>query len=160
MIFEDDPVAQDESRGQLEKLRLQQELLSLRQDRALVLAWQRGITLDELSRLMRIPREEVAQRLDYAEDDTRNWVDGRLGGSPLEIVLMHAVGEITREQMINELADFPYVPNAPPITTLDDDLPEIIPGSWDQLASLRVRGHVSGSDFGEIIQRRAGRGRR
>lgn len=157
MIFEDDPQTQDESRTKLQRLRLQQQLLTLRIDRALTRAWQRGLTLDELSELTGIPREDMPQRLDNAEDDTKNWIDDRLGGSPLEIALMHAVGEITREQMINELATFPYVPNAPPITTLDDSPPEVVPGSWDQLADLRLVGLVTGDDFGEV-QRRAGRG--
>jgi hypothetical protein len=77
-----------------------------------------------------VPVADIANALTVSRDEVAGWAargrelgsvpPGQLGRDPYEIAQRYAVGEISREQMIDALAKWDYVPEPRPIDYFDD----------------------------------------
>ncbi|KJY44121.1 hypothetical protein VR41_00115 [Streptomyces sp. NRRL B-1568] len=82
---------------------------------------------------------------------------GRLGRSPEHVAYRYAAGEISREELIEALATWPYVPSQPISEGLWDDYASFTPGSFDEVQRAANLSYIDDDTFEEIVQRFAQR---
>lgn len=78
--------------------------------------------------------------------------EGFSGAGPYEIAQRYAAGELTREQVVDELVRWQYEPM--PRTDGWDDLLVIEPGTFEDVAQARRHGLIEDSVYDEVWQRR------
>lgn len=74
------------------------------------------------------------------------------GADPEAIINLFAAGEISREQVVDELARWPYAPSDELDGPLDDILVEV-PGSFDVVVRAARTGLLPGDVYDEILDR-------
>jgi len=79
--------------------------------------------------------------------------DGFHGGDPIEIVNRFVAGQITHEQVVDELTRWPYAPSHQLDGPLDDIL-GTVPGSFDDVARTARAGLLPPDVYIEILDRR------
>lgn len=96
-----------------------------------------------------IPQTEIAVQLKASQPQVSRWaakgrtllkvVDGgKLGRSPYHVAERYSRGEITREQVIDALTHWEYVPGETKTRGLDDDLLNYVPGSFDDVEAASL----------------------
>lgn len=93
----------------------------------------------------------VHEILHVAERDPEP-LNGFSGATPLEICQRYAAGDITRDQLIDELARFPYKP-IPETDGYDWLMPDTT-GTWMDLSIAEGRGLIDTHTYGEVLRRR------
>lgn len=132
------------------------ELADLRLGYAMLDAWNAGATIKEISRTARKPEKWVTAEIEDLVSDPPPRVEGRLGRRPLEVIYMHLVGEIDREQLIDELVAWPYEPY-PEMGPYDEYEPDA-PGSYQEVTYAESSKLLSASELSEIGRRRLAAG--
>jgi len=79
-------------------------------------------------------------------------LDGFHGADPSEIIARFAAGDMTREQVVDELARWPYKPTDKLDGSLDD-VGGYVPGSLDDLARAMSAGILPADVYVEILDR-------
>ncbi|MBF4587983.1 hypothetical protein [Curtobacterium sp. VKM Ac-2887] len=79
--------------------------------------------------------------------------DGFSGASPTEIAQRYAVGEITRDQAVDELGRWPYAESHRPSEY--DDAWEPGPGTWADVEDAHRHGLISDEMYDEALDRYA-----
>lgn len=147
MVFEDG------IEQQLRAVSPREELSRLEKLRAVRAAAEAGWPQREIARRMGVTQPEVSRLVKTA--NLRPEVRER---TPREVLLRHAVGEIDRETMMDELVHWEYTFGGPP----DDDpaSDSWVRGSWDQIE--RAGDLLDDEDYqrlvdGTALRRAAGR---
>ncbi|MBF4624784.1 hypothetical protein [Clavibacter sp. VKM Ac-2872] len=109
-----------------------------------------GADRDELAKDLRLFGGNDLRRLDGARDVTMP-VEGFSGATPLEICERYAVGHLDREQLVDELTRFPYVPLDKPEGW--DDLVVNPPGTWNDLSLALGEKLIDIEVYGEVFDR-------
>lgn len=104
----------------------------------------------EVARVLRISQPAVSMAL---KDEAKLPVvpEGFHGGDPEEIITRFAAGDITREQVIDELVRWPYAKSS----ELDGPLDDIMvtaPGSFDVVVQAMYRGTLPIDVYDEILR--------
>ncbi|MDR1188810.1 MAG: hypothetical protein LBK95_15405 [Bifidobacteriaceae bacterium] len=103
-----------------------------------------GYSPAEVSRWVSVPESEVA------EDDVPMPLEGFSGATPWEICERYAAGEISREQLVDELVRYPYVPR--PDTDGYDWLPIDPPGTFAEVQEAGFCGLIGPEEYGAILE--------
>ena len=96
-----------------------------------------------------IPQTEIAVQLKASQPQVSRWaakgrtllelVDGgKLGRSPYHVAERYSRGEITRDQVIDALTNWQYVPAETKTQGLHDDLLNYVPGSFDDIEAASL----------------------
>lgn len=96
-----------------------------------------------------IPQTEIAVQLKASQPQVSRWaakgrtllelVDGgKLGRSPYHVAERYSRGEITRDQVIEALTHWEYVPAELKTEGLHDDLLNYVPGSFDDVEAASL----------------------
>ena len=109
-----------------------------------------GADRDELAKDLRLFGGNDLRRLDGARDVVMP-VEGFSGATPLEICERYAVGLLDREQLVDELTRFPYVPMDKPDGW--DDLIVNPPGTWNDLSLALGEKLIDIEVYGEVFDR-------
>lgn len=101
----------------------------------------------EIADRLRTGTDQVQQAMTTAAQ-IEDVVPGFSGAGPYEIAQRYAAGLLTREQLVDELARWPY----PPDDTTDgyDDLLMSVPGSWEEVEKARSHGLLSTADYDTV----------
>ncbi|KJY44117.1 hypothetical protein VR41_00090 [Streptomyces sp. NRRL B-1568] len=83
---------------------------------------------------------------------------GRAGRSPWHVIRRYAAGEIGREEMIEALSTWPYVPVGPRAENLLNDFRPSVAGSFDDVESALYQQYIDGEAYDTILRRYAQRG--
>jgi len=105
----------------------------------------------QVSVALTAPREAIQAALEEAAQ-LPPVPDGFHGGDPTEIINRFATGQITREQVIDELVRWTYEPSDQLDGPLDDILVSV-PGSFDDVVRAVYRGLLPGDVYDEILHR-------
>jgi DNA-binding transcriptional regulator YdaS (Cro superfamily) len=107
-------------------------------------------TQRELAQLLRISQPSLSGALKKAET-VPPARPGFSGATPYEVCQRYAVGEITREQLVDELTRWEYV--IPPKVEYDyfDDLREEPPGSFNDVLLARNAGLIDDDIYGRLL---------
>ncbi|KJY44120.1 hypothetical protein VR41_00110 [Streptomyces sp. NRRL B-1568] len=84
---------------------------------------------------------------------------GRIGRSPAHVAMRYATGEISRDEMIEALSTWPYVPVGPRAENLLNDFRPSVAGSFDDVESALHQQYIDGEAYDTILRRYAQRGR-
>lgn len=92
---------------------------------------ERQLSQARIARSLHISQPALSKALKSSES-IGDVPEGFSGASPREICQLYAVGELSRDQVIDELSRWPY---SAPIRSDDawDDLRVSLPGSWDEV---------------------------
>ncbi|WP_435080231.1 hypothetical protein [Clavibacter michiganensis] len=126
------------------------ELDYLREVRRLLDA---GRPEEELARELRVFRPEDLARLRAAREVSLP-LEGFSGALPMEICERYAAGMLEREQLVDELARYPYVPRALPDGY--DDLVVNPPGTFADVAEAADLGLIEDDVYEDTFTRRHG----
>lgn len=96
-----------------------------------------------------VPQTEIAVQLKTNQPQVSRWaakgrtllavVDGgKLGRSPYHVAERYSRGEITRDQVIDALTHWEYVPAETKTQGLHDDLLNYVPGSFDDVEAASL----------------------
>lgn len=111
-------------------------------------------TQTELARVLGVSQPAISKAL--KESSTLPPVlEGFHGADPAEIIARFAAGDMTREQVVDELARWPYKPT----DKLDgplDDIVGYVPGSSEDLARAMSAGILPADVYVEILDRLEG----
>lgn len=108
-------------------------------------------TQTELARVLGVSQPAISKAL--KESSTLPPVlEGFHGADPSEIIARFAAGDITREQVVDELSRWPYKPTDKLDGPLDDIL-GYVPGSLDDLARAMSAGILPADVYVEILDR-------
>lgn len=128
-----------------------QELAEIYKLRAVHHAAQAGWTQQKIAALLGVEQPEVSRLLQRARLNP-----AALERTPREILLQHASGEITHDQMLTELRNWEYTYGTTPA---DDPIGEIYcPGTWDQIE--RAGDLLTDDDYQRILDAVEARKRR
>jgi DNA-binding transcriptional regulator YdaS (Cro superfamily) len=105
----------------------------------------------ELARVLGISQPAVSKAL-KEESSLPAVPAGFHGGSPAEIIARFTAGEITREQIIDELLRWPYKASDE-LEGPWDDLLVTVPGSFDDVEDAVHQGLLPGDVYDEILRR-------
>lgn len=109
------------------------------------------VTQVDLAQALGITQSAVSQAL-REEAKLPRVPEGFHGGDPEEIIQRFTAGYLTREQVIDELARWPYAPDIPLDGPLDDLLIDT-PGSFDVVADALSSGQLPGDVYDAILDR-------
>ncbi len=108
-----------------------------------------GVTQTEIARRLRVTQPAISQALKTATT-TPTVPAGFHGARPYEIAERFAADEITREQLIDELARWPYAP-ADPGDGIDWN--SYVPGEFNQVAQAMRDGLIDEETYTAIQDR-------
>ena len=133
---------------QLRAISPRAELAQLEKIRAVLAASEAGWSQREIARRVGVEQPEISRLLKKAR--LRPEVRQR---TPREVMLRYAVGELTHEQMMDELEHWDYTFGGPPE---DDPAADVyVRGSWDQIE--RAGDLLSDDDYQRLLEVTAAR---
>jgi hypothetical protein len=141
--------------GKARKLRQRLSLDQLDYRRELARLAELGAPQVELSRVLGISQPSLSSALKKARD-TQPPREGFSGSDPFEICQRYAVGELTREQVIDELTRWEYVPLEPRQHDYFDDLRFDTPGSIEEIGRAFDAGLIDGEIHDTVLDRVTG----
>ena len=109
---------------------------------------ERQLSQARIARSLHISQPALSKALKSSET-IGDVPEGFSGASPREICQLYAIGELSREQLIDQLSRWPY---PAPITSNNawDDLRVSLPGSWDEVDRAAEDGLID-EDLREAI---------
>lgn len=123
------------------------ELADRRKLRAVAAAAEKGRTQREIAAKLNVTQAAVYKMLVKARHTRDLFVE-----TPREIALRYAAGEITRQQLLTKLADYPWTVTH--VLDPDNPLPEqIVPGGWGQLELVVLDGFITDEDYDAVVAR-------
>ncbi|MFZ4843983.1 hypothetical protein [Mycetocola saprophilus] len=133
------------------KFRQRLDLDQLDYRRELVRLIELGASQNQLSRVLRITQPSLSSAMKTAVKVTRPR-EGFSGADPYELCQRFAVGELTREQVTEELSRWDYVA-AQPVENQDyfDDLRFSKPGSFDDVVRAFDDGLIDGTIYDAVL---------
>lgn len=114
-----------------------------------------GATQTEIARELRVTQPAISKSLKSASATPRV-LDGFHGGSPYEIAERYAAGEINREQVVDELARWPYTP---PDRGDGVDWLSYNPGTFEDVVRARRDGLLDTATYDAVLDRQDELGR-
>lgn len=117
-------------------------------DRAVQAAERAGYSVATIGRALRMPHDQIREALAATPAEP-----GFSGAGPYEICQRYAVGQIDREQLVDELARWQYTP-MPETDPWDDIVLSPGPGSWHEVVDARRDGLIDWETYGEALNRR------
>jgi len=109
-----------------------------------------GMSVSELSHALITAEDAVSSQLEAAKkiDPVR---PGFSGGSPREICLRYKAGQISRDQVIDQLVHWDYVPRKP-VEDPYNDLLFDTPGSFDDVLQALHDGVLDGETYDIVLK--------
>jgi hypothetical protein len=136
------------------RARLRKEIDDLDYRRSLRILGERGYTQVRIAAWLGIAQPSVTSALKTAKR-TALPREGFSGASPYEICQRYAVGFLEREQLVDELARWPYTPRGRTNPDLElDDLIMEAPGSWAEVEEASFAGLIDDEIYEEVFERR------
>ncbi len=136
-------------RWDLVKLRARRDLADLDYRRALrKLVAEAGVSQVEVAAALNVSQPTISKAVQAAKA-LPDPLEGFAGATPLEICQRYAAGEITREDLVDELARFPYVEGDQ--TDGYDSLLVDPPGAWSELDLAESRGLIDSEVYAEVF---------
>ncbi|MGQ4528160.1 hypothetical protein ACUIAL_08965, partial [Dermabacteraceae bacterium P13136] len=128
----------EELAEQAKQIRILMEMKKLDHQRILLTLFERGLDPLAIAKLIGVSRPDVEAALVQAqEEEVEQARPGFSGTSPMEVCKRYAIGELTREQVIDELIRWEYVEVPEEEHDYFDDLRFSPPGSFDDVHSAR-----------------------
>jgi len=127
------------------------ELAGRRRLAAAVAAAEVGLPQRAIAEGLQVSQPAVAKMLDRARRWPELWQR-----TPRQVALEYAAGELSREQMRKELAEWPWTFGRPdgPGGPAGEWAEEWVPGAWDELVRASMDGLVDDEDYGYVLDRR------
>lgn len=136
------------------RARLRKEIDDLDYRRSLRILRERGYTQVRIAAWLGIAQPSVTSALKTATK-TALPREGFSGASPYEICQRYAAGFLEREQLVDELARWPYAPRGRTNPDLElDDLIVEAPGSWAEVEDASFAGLIDDAIYEEVFERR------
>lgn len=110
-------------------------------------------TQSAIARELGISQSAVSQNL-QEEAKLPPVLDGFHGADPQEVIARFAAGDLSREQVVDELVRWPYAPSDELDGPMDDVLVNVR-GSFDDVEDAAVSGVLPADVYGEILARLA-----
>jgi transcriptional regulator with XRE-family HTH domain len=107
-----------------------------------------GASQTEIARELRVTQPAISKALRGAAT-TPPVLEGFHGGSPYEIAERYAAGELTREQVVDELARWPYTPADPGDGV---DWMTYDPGTFDDVVRARRDGLLDTETYDAVLE--------
>lgn len=143
-------VPQHEVVNRARRSRLRAHLAQLDYLRDLAAASGLGVTQTEIARELRVTQPAISQSLKTATA-TPPVREGFHGATPYEIAERYATGEITREQVIDELARWPYTSGEPSDGV---DWLTYVPSDFSEVTKALTDGLLDDVTYDAILDRR------
>lgn len=141
--------------GKARKLRQRLSLDQLDYRRELARLAELGAPQVELSRVLGISQPSLSSALKKARE-TQPPREGFSGATSYEICQRYSVGELTREQVLDELKRWEYVVPEPGEHDYFDDLRFDTPGSFDDVARAHDDGLIDNEIYDAVLDHVAG----
>lgn len=125
--------------------RARREIAERELQRAVRAARHAGATQADIAGRLAVSQAAISKRLAQAEP-----LDG--DDSPYDVALRYAAGDLTREQLMSQLATFEYKPSTQS-PAYDEPFVDV-PGSVDELIRALDEGYLSPEDYDEILRER------
>ncbi|GHG64201.1 hypothetical protein [Streptomyces griseocarneus] len=121
---------------------------------AALAAVEAGEDLNEVGRAIGLHPTNAAELIEKARQ-LAPALPGRPGRSPEHVIMRYAAGEISREELIETLATWPYVQAQPITEGLHDDYASFTPGSFDEVEKAANLSYIDDDTYEVILQRYA-----
>ncbi|MGQ4509936.1 hypothetical protein ACUH9X_04270 [Dermabacteraceae bacterium P13147] len=147
----------EELAEQAKQIRILMEMKKLDHQRILLTLFERGLDPLAIAKLIGVPRPDVEAALVQAkEEKVEQARPGFSGTSPMEVCKRYAIGELTREQVIDELIRWEYekVPEVE-LNWIDDIWPDV-PGSFQDVESACYNKLIDSEIYGSVFRARHG----
>ncbi|PPG43725.1 hypothetical protein [Pseudoclavibacter sp. RFBA6] len=136
--------------AKLNQLRAEREVLDLDIRRTLNRVRQMDRTQREIADWTHIAQPTLSGLYRTAEK-VADPLDGFSGATPMEICLRYAAGELEQEQLVDELARFPYADMDAPDDV--DGLTVNPAGTWSEVVSAKRRGLIDAEIYAAVFER-------
>ncbi|WP_424468039.1 hypothetical protein [Pseudoclavibacter helvolus] len=136
--------------AELNQMRAEREVLDLDIRRKLNLVRRKSWTQREIADWTHIAQPTLHGLYRTAEK-VADPLEGFSGATPMEICLRHAAGELERDQLVDELARFPYADMDAP-----DDVDGLMvnpAGTWSEVVSAKRRGLIDAEIYAAVFER-------
>ncbi len=133
----------ERSRVEVAELKYKRKLKWLRQREAKV------APQSVVARRLHMSQQALSKALKKSES-VADVPEGFSGASPREICQLYAIGELSREQLIDELSRWPY-PAPVRSDNAWDDLSVAMPGSWDEVDRAAEDGLIDDDLLDDVI---------
>ena len=128
--------------------RLGLKLADLTFKRALIDAAKAGEAQRSIGHAAAISQPAVAQHLANSEH-IRPLVEGFSGADPVEICQRYHLGQLTEEQLFDELTRWEYAPEPEAAHTLDE--PPYEPGTWNDVLVATNMDYISEEQYARLL---------
>lgn len=135
-------VRQLRSRRDLLELEIRREVKQFRRD---------GLSERKIAALVEVSQPTIHKMLAVAEKDP-DPPEGFKGATPLEICQRYEAEEFGREELVDQLARFPYAKGGK--TDGYDSLIVDPPGTWAEVSAAFGRGMIDASIYEDVFNRR------
>ncbi len=132
--------------------RRQAEVATLDYRRALKHLDREGRPQTEVARVLGVSQSALSQSLKVARK-VREAAPGFSGAGPYEICQRYSLGQLTREQLIEELTRWEYKPIPEP-EWLEDIVPSPGLGSWREVQKAHREGLIDDATYDEVAERK------
>ncbi|MGP5254298.1 hypothetical protein [Brachybacterium alimentarium] len=132
--------------------RRQAEVATLDYRRALKHLDSQGRPQSEVARVLGVSQPALSQSLKAARKVVEV-APGFSGAGPYEICQRYSLGQLTREQLIEELVRWEYAPIPEP-EWLEDIVPSPGPGSWREVQKAHREGLIDDGTYDEVADRK------
>lgn len=146
-------VERDDLDARLKPVRRQRwirELNRMQMDYSVMDAWNAGATARDIAAASGLREAEITDTITYCTNRPAPDVAGRLGRRPLEVAYRYALGEISKDEMIEDLGTWPYLPVA---DNTNIDPPIMTPGSIEDIEDASSWDLITTEELDELNRR-------
>ena len=143
----------EELAEQAKQIRILMEMKKLDHQRILLTLFERGLDPLAIAKLIRVSRPDVEAALVQAQEEKVEQArPGFSGASPREVCKRYAIGELTREQVIDELIRWEYKEIPEEEYDYFDDIRPIVRGSFQDVESAEYNKLIDLEIYGEVVR--------
>ena len=143
----------EELAEQTKQIRILMEMKKLDHQRILLTLFERGLDPLAIAKLIGVSRPDVEAALVQAqEEEVEQARPGFSSTSPMEVCKRYAIGELTREQVIDELIRWEYEEIPEEEYDYFDDIRPIVPGSFQDVESAEYNKLIDLEIYGEVVR--------
>lgn len=135
------------------RLRMRRDLAELDIRRGVLELRRENYSEQKIADMLAVSQPTVHNLIKVAERDPEP-AEGQQWATPYEICQRYAAGEITREVLVEQLVQFPYVKGGK--TDGFDDLIVDPPGTWAEVSRARSSGLIDMGIYEDVFNRRHG----